>query len=160
MKQNDQSRYDGQDATCLSIEWPNWSLFWRFRQNDPTRHWAILQIKHEVLWRKRVCFNTTNAADNSMSSQTFAARQGKDKFLEMFEDFELKKRIDLGIPDFYTTNHQAEVLCLDDLSPSYITHVHLLDADLFNKYNKSYPGGYVTYGSQYFKYRSDWSHWR
>jgi hypothetical protein len=158
--QNDQIRYDGQDALCLSIEWPNWSLFWKFRQSDANRHWAILQIKHEVLWTKNVCFNTTNAADNSMSSQTFHARQGKDKFLEMFADHGAKQRAGLQIPDYYTTNHQAEVLCLDNLDPSYISHIHLLDTDLYNKYNKLYPGGYVTYGSQYFRPRTDWSHWK
>jgi hypothetical protein len=158
-KPNDGMRYDGQDAICLSIEWPNWSLFWSFRQRDMSKHWAIVQLKHALLWEKRVCFNTTNAADNSMSGQSFLARNGVAIFLLIFDDYGPKKRADLHIPDFYTTNPQAEVLCIDNIEPSYITEVHLLDAGLYNKYNQAYPGGHITYGSQYFKYRSDYSHW-
>lgn len=158
-KANDGARYDGQDAICLSIEWPNWSLFWSFRQRDTSRHWAILQLQHRVLWEKRVCFNTTNAADNSMSGQTFQSRQGVHKFLELFSDHGQKSRADLKIPDHYTTNPQAEVLCIDNIEPTYISDVHLLDVDLYNKYNHAYPGARVTKGSQYFKYRSDYAHW-
>jgi len=156
---NDAARYDGQDAICLSIEWPNWSLFWSFRQRDTTRHWAIIQLHHKVLWEKQVCFNTTNAADNSMSRQTFHARQGLPKFLELFGDYGAKQRASLNIPDHYTTNPQAEVLCIENIEPAYITDVHLLDPGLYNKYNQLYPGGHVTYGSNYFKYRSDYGYW-
>jgi len=158
-KANDGARYDGQDAICLSIEWPNWSLFWSFRQRDTSRHWAILQLKHSLLWEKRVCFNTTNAADSSMSSLAFQARQGAGKFVELFDDYGLKRRADLNIPAHYTTNAQAEVLCIDNIEPIHITRVHLLNVDLYRKYNQAHPGGHVTYGSQYFKYRSDYSHW-
>lgn len=156
---NDAARYDGQDAICLSIEWPNWSLFWSFRQRDTARQWVLLQLHHKVLWEKRVCFNTTNAADNSMSSQTFEARQGVHKFLELFDDWGTKKRAALGVRPHLTTNPQAEVLCIDNIEAAYITDIHLLDAELFKKYNQLYPGGHVTYGSQYFKYRSDYGHW-
>lgn len=159
-KANDDARYDGQDAICLSIEWPNWSLFWSFRQRDTSRHWAILQLKHSLLWDKRVCFNMTNAADNSMNSLSFQARQGVVKFVELFDDYGLKKRADLNIPVHQTTNPQAEVLCIDNIESTYITDVHLLDVDLYRRYQKTYPGKHVTYGSQYFKYRDDWKHWK
>ncbi|WP_137918366.1 DarT ssDNA thymidine ADP-ribosyltransferase family protein [Hydrogenophaga sp. 2FB] len=159
-KANDAARYDGQDAICLSIEWPNWSLFWSFRQRDTSKHWALLQLKHSLLWEKRVCFNSTNAADNSMSSLTFLARQGVGKFVELFDDYGLKKRVDLNIPAHQTTNPQAEVLCIDNIEPTYVTDVHLLDVDLYRRYKETYPGKHVTHGSQYFKYRDDWNHWK
>ncbi|MBZ8141309.1 hypothetical protein CLD22_15565 [Rubrivivax gelatinosus] len=156
---NDGARHDGQDAICLSIEWPNWSLFWSFRQRDTSKQWAILQLRHTLLWEKRVCFNTTNAADGSMSSQSFADRQGVARFVELFADYGLKKRSDLRIQEFYPTNPQAEVLCIDNIGLEYITDIHLLDAVLYHKYNQAYPGGHVTYNSHYFKYRSDYAHW-
>ena len=157
MKPNDTSRHDHQDAICLSIEWPNWSLYWRFHQLDVKRAWAVIQVKHTVLWEKRVCFNTTNAADGAMSSQTFAARQGVQKFLELFDDWGNKKRADLHIPDFYTTNHQAEVLCLDTIEPSYFDAVYLDQQDAFNAYKGAHAN--ILHDSTYFKYRRDWGHW-
>lgn len=158
-KANDEERYDRQDATCLSIEWPNWKLFWSFRQRDQSKHWAILQLRHDLLWKKNVCFNTTNAADGSMSSQTFQSRQGIPKFLELFGDYGTKTRTGLNIRDYYTTNPQAEVLCIDNIEPEYISKVHLLDRELYNKYNQAFPSGHVTYCSSYFKYRCDYAHW-
>lgn len=110
MKPNDTSRYDGQDAICLTVEWPNYKVFYPFRQND-TRPWAVIAIQHRVLWEKRVCFNMTNAAHNSMSRQTFEERQELARFKELFGNCSGKVRADLNIGDNLPTNPQAEVLC-------------------------------------------------
>jgi ssDNA thymidine ADP-ribosyltransferase, DarT len=159
MKANDAVRYDRKDALCLSVEWPNWQLYWNFHLLDKARPWAIIQLHHAVLWNKRVCFNTTNAADNTMSSQTFEVRQGVVKFLEMFEDWGDKKRANLDIEPHLTTNPQAEVLCLDSIEPAYFTAVHLDNYEVSKHYKAAYPGANVRYDSTYFKYRSDWRHW-
>ena len=159
MKPNDAVRHDRQDAVCLSIEWPNWQLFWRFQLQDTTRLWAIIQIQHRVLWEKRVCFNTTNAADNSMSGQSFEDRGGVHKFLEMFGDCSGKTRADLGISDWLTTNHQAEVLCLDTIEPSYFAEVHLNDGKTWQAYNAAYPNSNIKLNTSYFAPRRDYRHW-
>lgn len=160
MKPNDAVRYDGEDAICLSIEWPNYKLFYNFRQRDPDRHWALIALQHRVLWEKRVCFNTTNAADNSMSGQTFAARQGLHKFQELFGDCSGKVRADLKIPDHLPTNPQAEVLCLDNIEPAYFHAVLLNDRATYNAYKAKYPHAEILHHVNYFSYRSDWSHWK
>ena len=95
-----------------------------------------------------------------MSSLAFQARQGVGKFVELFDDYGLKKRVDLNIPAHLTTNPQAEVLCIDNVELTYVTAVHLIDTDLHNRYKEAYPDKHVTYGSQYFKYRNDWTHWQ
>ncbi|CAN7509859.1 DarT ssDNA thymidine ADP-ribosyltransferase family protein [Variovorax sp. LjRoot290] len=157
MKPNDASRHDGQDAICLSVEWPNWKLYWRFHLQDEKRPWALIQVRHSVLWEKRVCFNTTNAADNSMSSQTFAARQGVNKFLELFDDWGNKKRADLHISDHLPTNYQAEVLCLDTIEPRYFDAIYLDKQDAYNAYKGAH--GAIELNDFYFRPRRDWRHW-
>jgi len=159
MTPNDKERLDNEDAICLSVEWPNWKLYWKFHLVKEDRPWALIQIEHRVLWEKNVCFNNTNAADASMSSQSFKARQGKAKFLEMFDDYGLKKRADLKIPDNFTTNHQAEVLCLDSIDPEYFTAIHLNNYEVYKAYKAQYPNVKFIFSDIYFKYRSDWNHW-
>lgn len=157
---NDAVRYDGQDAICLSIEWPNYKLFWNFRQRDTTRVWAVIAIQHRVMWEKRVCFNTTNAADNSMSSQSFLARQALHKFQELFGDCNGKLRTNLNLPDNLPTNPQAEVLCLDDIEPAYFHGVLFNDLATYNAFKAKYPHATLMHHSDYFGYRSDWNHWK
>lgn len=157
---NDAFRYDEQDATCLSVEWPNYKLFYNFRQRDTGRQWALIAIQHSVLWQKRVCFNITNAADKSMSSQAFAARQGLAKFQELFGDCSGKVRADLQLTDNLTTNPQAEVLCLDTIEPTYFHAVLLNDLATYNAYKAKYPNCEFRHHDVYFRYRTDWSHWK
>lgn len=157
---NDAVRYDGQDAICLSIEWPNYKLFWNFRQRDTARVWAVIAIQHRVMWEKRVCFNTTNAADNSMSSQSFLARQGMHKFQELFGDCGGKLRADLNLPDNLPTNPQAEVLCLDNIEPAYFHGVLFNDLATYNAFKAKYPHATLMHHLDYFGYRSDWNHWK
>ena len=160
MKPNDAVRHDRQDAICLSVEWPNYKLFYSFRQRDTNRQWALVAIQHRVLWEKRVCFNTTNAADNSMSAQAFAARQGLAKFRELFGDCCGKVRGVLNLPDHLTTNPQAEVLCLDTIEPAYFHGVLLSDRATYNTYKSRYSGIEFMHDTHYFSYRNDWSHWK
>lgn len=160
MTPNDAFRNDGQDATCLSVEWPNYKLFYSFRQRDTGRRWALIAIQHSVLWEKRVCFNTTNAADNAMSSQAFAARQGLAKFLELFGDCSGKVRAALQLTDNLPTNPQAEVLCLDTIEPTYFHGVLLDDLATYNAYKLKYPNCEFMHHAAYFSYRTDWSHWK
>ncbi|WP_390342020.1 DarT ssDNA thymidine ADP-ribosyltransferase family protein [Variovorax boronicumulans] len=160
MTPNDAARYDGQDAICLSIEWPNWQLFWRFQQQDTSRPWAIIQIQHRVLWEKRVCFNTTNAADNAMSAQSFEDRRGLHKFLELFGDCSGKTRDELNLHPHWTTNPQAEVLCLDTIEPAYFSAVLLNNTDVYNAYKPAHHQANILYQSHYFAPRADWRHWK
>lgn len=163
-KANDESRHDAQDALCLSIEWPNYKVFYSFRMKqeniDANRKWAVLSLPAKILWEKRCCFNTTNAADSSMSSQTFEQRQGIRPFLKMFEDYNLQPRKELGIPPYFTTNPQAEVLCLDAIDKRWIERVYLDDAEAHKKFKDKFPAFDIRYNSSFHRYRSDWKFWK
>lgn len=159
MKPNDTVRYDRQDAICLTVEWPNYKVFYPFRQKD-TRPWAVIAVQHRVLWEKRVCFNKTNAADNSMSGQSFEARQGLAKFLELFGDCCGKIRADLKITDNFPTNPQAEVLCLDTIEPSYFMAVLLDNREAYERFKPAYPNVDIRLDDYYHSPRLDYEHWR
>lgn len=160
MTPNDAYRYDGQDAICLSVEWPNYQLFYKFRQRDTSRQWALIAIQHRVLWEKRVCFNTTNAADNSMSAQAFTARQGLAKFQELFGDCSGRVRAELQLTDSLPTNPQAEVLCLDTIEPANFHAVIFKDLATYNTFEPKYPNVKFAHYTNYFNYRTDWRHWK
>lgn len=159
MKPNDTSRHDGQDAICLTVEWPNYKVFYPFRQND-TRPWAVIAIQHRVLWEKRVCFNVTNAADSSMSRQTFEARQGLTKFSELFGDCSGKVRSELRIGDNLPTNPQAEVLCRDTIEPAYFMAVFLDNYEALKRFKPAYPNVEILFNGAYHSPRGDYEHWR
>lgn len=126
---NDPYRHDGLDATCLTIEWPNYKMFYPLRCEAPQgTNWAVLQIDHAVLWEKRCCFSVTNAADGSVSGIPVAQRSGLAAFQALFQDYGGKTRVGLGIPENFPTNPQAEISCFDPIGPAYIAAVWLNDA--------------------------------
>ncbi len=155
---NDAIRYDGQDAICLSIEFPNYQLYWSFHNRDKEVKWVVIELNVRVLWEKRCCFCQTNAADNTMSTMSFASRQGLPALESMFGDYAGKPRASLGIPDFYPTNPQAEVLCIDLVEPQYIEAVYFNHIETYKQYQAAYSSG-VKWG-RFFGYRRDWSHWK
>lgn len=162
MKPNDTDRHDNQDAICLTVEWPNYKVFYPFRVSEtrPTQPWAVIAVQHRVLWEKEVCFNTTNAADNSMRHQKFKARQGLRKFREMFGDCSGKVRADLKLPDHFPTNPQAEVLCLETIEPEYFMAIHVDDIEVYRHYGAHNPRPDVRFDATYFAPRMDHKHWK
>lgn len=156
---NDPYRYDGLDAICLSIEWPNYKMFYTLRCNTPPEtKWAVLEINHSVLWEKDCCFSVTNAADNSVNSIPVAQRSGLSAFQRLFEDYGEKARVNLNIHDYFPTNPQAEVSCLNPIEPQYIKAVWFDDIGEAQAVNNLHS--YVRFNNQYHKPRSDYTHWQ
>ncbi|EBT4616979.1 DUF4433 domain-containing protein, partial [Salmonella enterica] len=49
---NDELRLDGhRDAISLSIAFPNYRMFYRYRRDNPQVEWAVLGIDPSVIWR-------------------------------------------------------------------------------------------------------------
>lgn len=155
---NDPYRHDGLDAICLTIEWPNYKMFYPLRCNAPSgTTWAVLQINHAVLWKKHCCFSVTNAADGSVSGIPVAQRSGLAAFQALFQDYKGKARADLGIPNHFPTNPQAEVSCFDAIEPAYIDGVWLDDVRAAQALQGRHPNVYNN--SQYHWPRIDHNHW-
>lgn len=74
---NDELRLDGhQDGTSLSIAFPNYRMFWKYRQDNVGVDWVVLGIHPSVLWTKDCAFCRHNAADARIpDSQTSEQEQ-------------------------------------------------------------------------------------
>lgn len=122
---NDAYRHDGfKNASCLSIGYPNYKMFYRLRQQDTSIDWVIFSIKSEILWTKDCAFCTDNAASSIITSIPIDQRKGVQAFNSMFLPIQGKpSRAELKLPLNYTTNPQAEVLVFDTIAPNEIIEV-------------------------------------
>ncbi|CAM3934487.1 DarT ssDNA thymidine ADP-ribosyltransferase family protein [Pseudomonas wadenswilerensis] len=121
---NDELRLDGHlDGTSLSIAFPNYHMFYKYRQ-QPNTEWVVLGIDQSVLWTKNCGFCQRNAATNGMAQQTVANLQTLTAFQGMFDEIDgLGTRQEQRLKKFDPTDPQAEVLVFDDIEPNLITGV-------------------------------------
>ena len=117
----DHSRIDrNADHVCLSIDFPNYKLFYKRRMENTRETWCILSISKSLIWERSCIFFPSNAARNN----------GRDG-----------KRGLTGIQAMYTTNvgetarsallqksiptePQAEVLVPDTIQPEDIQKIY------------------------------------
>jgi ssDNA thymidine ADP-ribosyltransferase, DarT len=164
---NDQVRRDGhKDAVCLSISFPNYRMFYKYRCADQTSTWSVLLIKPDVLWEFDCAFCWTNAADSAIIRQPLAILKESSSLRRMFTDrCEITgvNRADCQIPDKFPTDPQAEVLVFSHIPLSFITGVTFPDAWAQAKYcgppQQTVPASFGV-NSAYFRPRCDWEIWR
>ncbi|MHA3606548.1 DarT ssDNA thymidine ADP-ribosyltransferase family protein [Yersinia enterocolitica] len=119
---NDQARFDGRtNASCLSITFPNYLMFFKYRQENPDVNWIVLGVDPSVLWLKNCAFCRYNAADARISIQLLEALQTPASLSGMFDEIEgLAPRQEHRLRTSDTTDVQAEVLVFDVIEPQYI----------------------------------------
>ena len=162
---NDTTRTDrGKHTVSLSVGFPNYRMFYKYRMAAPTATWVLLLIKADVLWELRCAFCWANAACSVISGQSFEVLGHPLSLEKMFADkCQLTgiSRADCGIPAWYATNPQAEVLALSAVPVSYVTGVCLQNNKA--KANFAPPEGSsvpVLLQPDYFDARSDWRIWK
>ncbi|MFF5400489.1 DarT ssDNA thymidine ADP-ribosyltransferase family protein [Peribacillus butanolivorans] len=104
--QNDNNRFDDcRDASCFSIEFPNYKYFYPLRLADHSVDWVVLGIRREVLWEKDCLFCKENAASNNVRFISRDDRRGIQALNGMYGEFPGKpSRQQLGIPDSFPTH--------------------------------------------------------
>ena len=119
---NDQERLDGRlNGTSVSIAFPNGSMFYRLRNENPDTDWVILALSPSILWSKDVLFCRHNAADNRVSKVPSDVLRAPETFGAMFEEIEgHDSREEQGIRPFDPTDVQGEVLVMDTIEPQFI----------------------------------------
>ena len=160
---NDDYRYDKcLNAVCMSIEFPNYRMFYRLRQDNPEVDWAVLRLDAQILCDYKCAYCWTNAGDSTMYNTPLKERIGKKAFLELFEDRpNYPKRKDLHIADWYPTNPQAEVLVFGEIPIEYIDDVCFENREVLNSYKDDIPRGVKTrVNSTVFDPREDWKCWQ
>lgn len=159
---NDLYRYDNTNAVCLSIQFPNYKMFWGVREENKAKNieWVVLLIRPEVLWALPCAFCITNAASAAVRSVPLNERSDLAALEKMYEDWEGKSRHMLGIPANFPTNPQAEVLMLNGVPRQYIFSVVVLTVAKQQELQAQFPGLYVQVHAGTFRYRQDYAHWK
>ena len=160
---NDSLRLDGHlDAICLSISFPNYRMFYKLN-NNAQDEWVVLVLKPSLLWELDCAFYEKNAASASVSKIPLANRKLYDSLEKMFVDTEQFSRDELGLPSYYTTNPQAEVLVFDPIPVTYIREVHFYsnsEMNSWNVFNNQYGALPFVVSNEYFKPRFDYAKWQ
>ena len=138
-------------------------MFYRLR-NSHAEEWVVLSIAPAVLWELDCAFCVENAASSNVTRISIDERKKFASFQKIFDDCPARKRAELGIPDHYPTNPQAEVLAFGQIPPSMIIDVNFHDAHCKDKWQKnrlptaSTPKLVVK--PDYFSARCDYRHWQ
>jgi hypothetical protein len=119
----DSMRLDGKrENNCLSIGFPNWQMFYKLRQSDPSATWVVLEIDAiPILEDARTSFVPDNAAAYRMKGQEASGLKGLSR---LYDDcFHPTKNRPKYLPPGYPSNSQAEVLFRGEISPHLIQGV-------------------------------------
>ena len=158
---NDNSRYDKcLDASSLLISFPNYRMFYKVRINNPSERWVVILLDPSIIWKKDCAFNRTNAANNQMSSTSLQYRKTIQAFNDMFGDEKLRKEI--GLPPYFTTDPQAEILVFDIIEPDYIRKI-VVEKEEDREYilnTLSLNDEMIIVDNKYFRPRFDFNYWR
>lgn len=157
---NDQVRADRTHAVCVSIGFPKYKMWFGIKQDNPNVEWVILVIRPNALWELSCAFCSANAALGSISAIPLPQRQTVQAFQAMYEDFPGKERVNLGIPNDWPTNPQAEVLMLQGVPLRYIAGVIVRTDAQKARLEQRYPGLQIRVYASYFRYRKDYAFWK
>ena len=178
---NDPDRVEGhRDAVCLTISFPNYRLFYKFRaqQSGPGEEvsdsqWAVLLLDPSVLWKFECAFCQENAATGVIRDTQLENLKTPEALENMFiDDYtdnrgRRNQRESLRIPANYPTHPQAEVLVFERIPAQHIEGISFLNAeardpvrDKWRPINMNANNEILFYtGTQYFDDRRDWRRW-
>ena len=171
------NRYEGTDAICLSVEFPNYRTFYHRRCVESDKAWCVLLLDaRKVIERYEPQYYWTNAASKSFLEPCFNAGNRNDPcsaqaFDGMFYQTEAPNRFltvtpRAGfIPDKYPTNPQAEIQIYDKITPDCISLVVFEDQESVARYQAAFSFGAPACTVDqcelnYFAPRADWQEWR
>jgi hypothetical protein len=157
---NDPYRIDGTNAVCVSIGYPNYRLFYRFRNRSPGEEWVVIAIEASALWELRCAFCPQNAASKSMSEISIDERSTIEAFRAMYSDSEDNMRGRLRIDDADPTDPQAEVLMLDGVPLRYILGVGVENEHVKADVERMHPTCSVACIPELFQPRPDFAYWQ
>lgn len=158
---NDLTRVDDlKQASCLSISFPNYQMFYSCRRRTPAQAWVVLSIKPSVLWKMRCIFCVENAASSLVRNTPVDSRMGPAALDALFGDHPKRKRLDLGLPRSFPTSPQAEVLVEGAIGIEFLQHVYLEKDTVGLRLPQFGPGIGVSARPEFFRYRMDYEHWK
>jgi hypothetical protein len=126
---NDSRRLDqAPDAVSLSIEFPNYRMFYALRE-EKSCPWAVIMLRPEILWEMECAFCITNAASTIVRSANQAGLKTAEALEALYAEAIRGRDRFNELPSSYPTDPQAEVLVYEPIVTDYILGVHLPLAD-------------------------------
>ena len=168
---NDELRLDGhEDSVSLSIAFPNYKMFYRYRSNVQSRGWAVIVIHPSVLWEYECAFCKHNAADSRISRVDINTLKTVEAFKGMYEELQAVKfpyflaenqqhmanelsRSFNNLKAYDPTDPQAEVLVFDVIPPEKIIGIAFESKILMNEFKGKYPNIKSIFNTYYFSAR-------
>lgn len=166
---NDDHRFDHlPNALCLSISFPNYQLFYRFRMQKPALNWAVLKLSPAILWELDCAFCSSNAANSMSSSVSLNERRKPQALAAMFEDYpEPCCRSNLRLPESFPTCPQAEVLVMESVSTKFIEAIYVNEEKTLDSLSRQldtmediFPRKNIYFNDCFFRPREDYSFWK
>lgn len=160
---NDDYRLDGCcDAVCTSLEFPNYKMFYPLRENDHNIDWAVIKLDANIICDMPCAFCWENAASSSESSKPINTRKTREAFLSLFDNKPgYPTRQQCGIPDYYPTNPQAEILVFSEIPIEYFKQICFKDVSTLIKYRDIVTNDIpCRVNSDLFFGRRDWKFWQ
>lgn len=159
----DKQRGDGfPSALCLSVSFPNYLMFYKYRSADWHKYWCVIVIDPVAVAKSDVLFYPHNASSWGMRDIPINELEGGKAFETMFSPTQvIPDRLSAEIQDSYTTDPQAEILCFDCIDTKYIREVIFEDVSDFKRYSYLIPNGITKrIDNSYFGPRKDWRIWK
>ena len=161
---NDYYRYDNcEGANCMSVEFPNYKMFYTLRCDNPGSEWVVLALESKLLSDFRCAYCYTNAGSQEIYNSPIEGRMNINAFKSMFDERkDYPSREVLNIPEYYPTNPQAEVLVFGIIPIEYIKYIIFNNENTLNRYKSIIPKEIecVVDDNFYFYGRCDYEFWR
>ena len=160
---NDDYRHDKcPNAICMSIEYPNYKMFYSLRCKNTNIDWVVIKIDASVLLNFSCAFCISNAGSRESYSIEIEKRKGVEALEKLYQEYPGQIiRHDMNINNSYPTNPQAEVLVFGCVPLEYISEVCFDSDTTYMKYESCIPDNIqVTNSHQWFEPRCDWRDWQ
>ena len=151
---NDDSRLDQRyDAISLSVSFPNYKLFYVFREKYPDLKWVVLLLDAEEIVKYNPAYFRHNAASAGFAGRDWSYFQGGASFEAMFAGMR-----DQRIPASYTTSSQEEIMVNRDIPPKVIKKIVFCDEREAKAFGDKNPWirEKIIVDIKYFGNRVDW----
>lgn len=136
---NDMVRLDGKpDGTSLSVTFPNYRMFYKYRQIEPATDWVVLILSARILWEKKCGFFKYNAADARMRMLPHEQSVTPQALQEMFENPDAKR--EQWLRSYDPNDPQAEIMVYEAIESNLIDAVAFETKDVTEKWTRVLGG--------------------
>ena len=144
---NDMMRLDGKpEGTSLSITFPNYKMFYKYRQFDPAADWVVLLLSVRILWEKECGFFKNNAADARIRMLSREKLETVQALRDLFESTDAPRQ--KWLRPYDPTDPQAEIMVYNVIEPNLIETVAFERKDVAEKWKRVVGGVDTIYAGR------------